>query len=139
MDYVYGILNERVKPVNYRGLDTDTAVTTVDNAAGTIQVTGRWNKTNINSLISTAISKLDYDDVAETGKFVTEVNEKDGVVSVKRALITTDKIADFDADVTSIVNKTVPPQPQTDGTFTLKVKVENGEATYYWESVAENN
>lgn len=42
-------------------------------------------KTNVGSRITTAINKLDKTDTAETGKYVSAVSQKDGVITVTRA------------------------------------------------------
>lgn len=126
MDYIYGILNEKVKAMNYKGLETDTATTKVDNSAGTISVTTKINNSTIKSLIDTAINALDFTDSEEDGQFVTRVNEVDGIISVSRKSV--NDIID------SAIKQYIPEQPLSDGTFTLKVKVENGEATYYWDT-----
>lgn len=42
-------------------------------------------KTNVGSRITTAINNLDKTDTAETGKYVSAVSQKDGVISVTRA------------------------------------------------------
>ena len=126
MDYIYGILNEKVKAMNYRGLVTDTATTKVDNSAGTISVTTKMNNSTVKSLINTAIKSLDFTDTEEDGKFVTIVDEVDGIISVSRK-----SVSDI---INSAIKQYIPEQPLSDGTFTLKVKVENGEATYYWDT-----
>ena len=126
MDYIYGILNEKVKAMNYRGLVTDTATTKVDNSAGTISVTTKMNNSTVKSLINTAIKSLDFTDTEEDGKFVTRVDEVDGIISVSRK-----SVSDI---INSAIKQYIPEQPLSDGTFTLKVKVENGEATYYWDT-----
>lgn len=42
-------------------------------------------KTNVGSRITTAINNLDKTDTAETGKYVSAVSQKDGVITVTRA------------------------------------------------------
>ena len=42
-------------------------------------------KTNVGSRITTAINNLDKSDTAETGKYVSAVSQKDGVITVTRA------------------------------------------------------
>lgn len=46
---------------------------------------GFETKTNVGSRITTAINNLDKTDTAETGKYVSAVSQKDGVITVTRA------------------------------------------------------
>lgn len=77
--------------------DISTINNTIDNTITPSLATLNSNKASHTDL-SNAINALDYADAAESGKYVSEVSETDGVISVTRASLPT-KLSDFTDDV----------------------------------------
>ena len=132
MDYIYGILNQKVKAMNYSGVETDTAITTVDNNLGRISVTTKLNTSNVSTLIDSKINVLDYSDTEENHKVVVAVNENNGIISVARRTLDSDDISDFNSSVNNLITNIIPPAPEEDGNYTLKLSVVGGQASYTW-------
>ena len=73
------------------------------------------NKVATQSTVTTAIGALDFDDTAVAHQFITEVDETDGVISVKRAALVADdipeltasKITDLGTTITNAINTAI--------------------------------
>lgn len=80
MDYIYGILNERVKNLKYEGVETDTTNTIVNNSTGTIAVNSKITE----QTIVNKINSLNYSDSEQDNLVVTSVSENNGIISVTK-------------------------------------------------------
>ena len=80
MDYVYGQLCERVKQLKseYRGLETDTAVVTVNNSAETISVSTKLTESTVNNIVSEKLSEIIPPSPVSDGQFMLAVTVTNG-------------------------------------------------------------
>lgn len=87
------------------------------------------NKVATQSTVTTAIGALDFDDTAVAHQFVTEVDETNGVISVKRAALAADdipeltasKITDLGTTITNAINTAIGDGGSVDTAVDAKI------------------
>lgn len=96
INYIYGELNTLVEKQLYRGKETRTAITNVNNVDYTISVDIKPDNPIFDDKIRRAIANLDLDDHEIAHSYVTEVKQVNGQISVKRSTLKLSDIVGLD-------------------------------------------
>lgn len=92
MDYIYAEINQKAEKLVYKGVNTPTADTTVNNVTGTISVQAHIDYYPVYEYLNNRISQLNHFDNPETDitgakKVVTSVSESHGIISETKSFL----------------------------------------------------